>query len=398
MPTYSHSQLSTYEECPLKYKLSYIDKIKRDTAGIEAFMGSMVHEALKKCYDDARLTRIMTIDGLLAYYDNLWQQNWHDEIAITKPDLTADHYRATGRKLLEAYHRRHAPFDADITLGTEKRLNFTLDDEGNYKMAGIIDRLARTADGVCWIHDYKTSAFLPSQADADKDRQLALYHIGIKRLWPDIKEIKLVWHYLAFDTELVSRRTPEAIAAVTADTVKVINAIESATEFPPGDSPYCDWCEYPDLCPKRKHAYKVKQLPPNKFLEEPGVMLVNRFAELKDKVAVFEDEMDLIREALIGYAKREDVTVIKGTGCQARLRFDKKLKFPGKNDEGRPELDETLKQAGKWLEVSTLDNSALNKAVGEKRWDSELIRQIRQFGKLEETSSIFVSKTKSNFD
>ncbi|MGZ3558640.1 MAG: PD-(D/E)XK nuclease family protein, partial [Thermodesulfobacteriota bacterium] len=43
MPVYSHSQLSTYETCPQKYKLSYIDKIEVETEGIEAFMGSRVH-------------------------------------------------------------------------------------------------------------------------------------------------------------------------------------------------------------------------------------------------------------------------------------------------------------------------------------------------------------------
>lgn len=35
MPIYSHSQLITYEECPLKYKLCYRDKIKRDTDGMQ---------------------------------------------------------------------------------------------------------------------------------------------------------------------------------------------------------------------------------------------------------------------------------------------------------------------------------------------------------------------------
>jgi hypothetical protein len=39
MPICSHSQLSTYEECPLKYKLLYRDRIKRDTEGVEGFPG-----------------------------------------------------------------------------------------------------------------------------------------------------------------------------------------------------------------------------------------------------------------------------------------------------------------------------------------------------------------------
>jgi len=62
MTIYSHSQLSTYEQCPLKYRLRYRDKIKRDTEGVEAFLGTMVHETLKKCYDDVRYTKMNTLD------------------------------------------------------------------------------------------------------------------------------------------------------------------------------------------------------------------------------------------------------------------------------------------------------------------------------------------------
>ena len=38
MPIYSHSQLSMYEEYPLKYRLRYRDKIKRDIVGVEGFL------------------------------------------------------------------------------------------------------------------------------------------------------------------------------------------------------------------------------------------------------------------------------------------------------------------------------------------------------------------------
>jgi CRISPR/Cas system-associated exonuclease Cas4 (RecB family) len=72
---YSHSQLSTYEQCPLKYQLCYRDGIRRDSESMEAFLGDMVHEALKKCYDDIKLAKLDTLDELLACYDNLWQQN-----------------------------------------------------------------------------------------------------------------------------------------------------------------------------------------------------------------------------------------------------------------------------------------------------------------------------------
>ena len=394
MPTYSHSQLSTYEECPLKYKLCYRDGIKRDTESVEGFLGNMVHEALKKCYDAVKLTKVNTLDELLACYDNLWQQNWHNGIVITKKDLTSDHYHTLGRKMIETYYQRHVPFDKDITIGTEMRIRFSLDDDGKYQLQGLIDRLSRTPDGVHHINDYKTSAYLPGQEDVDNDHQLALYQIGVQKKWPDVKEVKLVWHYLAFDCELESRRSVEKLAELAGETIQLIDEIESAEEFPPRDSGLCDWCEYPDLCPNRKHFYLVEALPTNEYLNEPGVVLVNKYAELKEKADEIDEEMTKVKEALIGYAKREGVTLIKGSNRKVRVRFDEKLKFPGKNEPGREELDKALVQDGKWPEVSQLDTTALTRIVEEELWDKELIDQVMKFGRIEETSAVYLSKLK----
>jgi len=106
MPIYSHSQLSMYEECPLKYKLCYRDGIRRDIEGVEGFLGSRVHETLKKCYDDLRLTKSNSLNDLLVYYNNIWQENWNDSIIIVKQDLTQEHYRTLGEKLIETYYNR----------------------------------------------------------------------------------------------------------------------------------------------------------------------------------------------------------------------------------------------------------------------------------------------------
>ena len=46
---YSHSRLSTFEQCPYKYKLKYLDKIETDVPDtIETYLGSRVHETLEK--------------------------------------------------------------------------------------------------------------------------------------------------------------------------------------------------------------------------------------------------------------------------------------------------------------------------------------------------------------
>lgn len=396
MPIYSHSQLSTYEQCPLKYKLNYRDKIKRDIEGVEAFLGSRVHDTLKKCYDDARLTKVNSLNDLFSYYDNIWQKNWHDSIVITKKDLTQEHYQALGKKMIETYYQRYTPFDSDMTIQTEMRLNFTLDDENKYRLTGYIDRLSRTTDGVYQIHDYKTSAHLLSQEDADNDRQLGLYQIGVRKKWPDINNIKLIWHYVAFDRELISSRSDEAISKLVLETTRLIDEIDSATDFPPKESGLCDWCEYPDLCPMRKHFYTVEALPMNEYLSEPGVVLVNKYAELKEKASEIEEELGKVKEAIFDYARREQVEMIKGSDRKVRVKFDEKLKFPGKNEAERQELEETIKSSGKWMEVSQLDTTVITRIVESGLWDKELIDEVMKYGRIEETSSVYLSKLKDD--
>jgi len=396
MPIYSHSQLSTYEDCPLKYKLCYRDKIKREQEGIEAFLGSRVHDTLQKCYDDLRFTKVNSLSDLLAYYNKIWQENWRESIFIVRQELTQEHYRALGEKLIDTYYKRYSPFDLDTTIGTEVSLNFSLDDDNKYRMRGYIDRLSRTEDGTYEIHDYKTSAYLQSQQDIDKDRQLGLYQVGVRKRWPDIENLRLIWHYLAFDTELVSYRTPEAISGLVQDTKRLIDEIEHAHHFPPKESRLCEWCEYPDLCPLRKHTFKVEALPVNEYLIEPGVVLVNKYGELKEKASEIEEEMGKVREAILEYARREGVEVIRGSDRRARVRFDKKLKFPGKNDEERRELDKAIMEAGRWMEVSQLDTTSLARVIENSLWSKELIQQVMRYGRIEETNSVHILELKDD--
>jgi hypothetical protein len=92
-------------------------------------------------------------------------------------ELTQEHYRSLGEKLIANYYNRHAPFDSDITIGTEMSLNFTLADGNGYRIRGFIDRLSRDSESGYEIHDYKTSSYLPSQQDADNDPKLVSFII-----------------------------------------------------------------------------------------------------------------------------------------------------------------------------------------------------------------------------
>ena len=60
MPEYSISQLGTFEECALQYRLIYIDRIKRYEEGVEAFLGQRFHDAMEWLYKE-RAFRIVPL-------------------------------------------------------------------------------------------------------------------------------------------------------------------------------------------------------------------------------------------------------------------------------------------------------------------------------------------------
>ena len=398
MPTYSHSQLSTYETCPHQYRLNYIDKIKVETEGIEAFMGSRVHEALEKLYRDLKVTKLNTLEDLIGYYHQNWEKNWSEMIQIVRKGYSAEDYRRLGEKCIIDYYNRYSPFDHGKTLGLEENISFPLDEEKGYWIRGFIDRVTLADHSVIEIHDYKTSGRLPTQGDVDSDRQLAFYHLGVEGKWKDIREIRLIWHYLAFDTEIQSSRTPEDLHQLRQQTMELIQKIETDRDFAPKESPLCNWCDYQGLCPKRKHLVRVGNLPLNEYLHEEGVTLVNRYVELKEKKRILSEEIDVelmkIEEALIAYAQQEELDAVYGSDHMAKIKIERKEKYPLKGDPSRRMLDDLIKKAGKWMEISDLNPWMLARIIERGNWPPSLIKMVREFSTHEESRSITITKLK----
>jgi len=87
-----------------------------------------------------------------------------------------------GKKFIGDYYERYYPFNQGKVLGIERPVFINLDDQGEYKLRGYIDRIDQAKDGIYEIHDYKTSKSLPEQSKMDEDRQLALYQIGVQSM------------------------------------------------------------------------------------------------------------------------------------------------------------------------------------------------------------------------
>ena len=249
MVIYSHSRLSTFEQCPLKFKFRYIDKLKPDIQqSIEGFLGNKVHDVLEWIYNESAKGRTFELDEIIEFYIKNWHNDLNSDIKIVKEEYDSEYYFNQGIKFLIDYFLKYSPFK-DNTIACEKRIFINLDSEGKYRMQGFIDRLVHNKEtNIFEIHDYKTGSFLKSQEELDKDRQLALYSIGIRNLFDDVSDVHLVWHFLAHNTKMTSQRTLEQLENLKQEIIQLINKIESATEFPPGPSILCKWCDFRSYC------------------------------------------------------------------------------------------------------------------------------------------------------
>jgi putative RecB family exonuclease len=270
---YSHSRLSSFENCRKQFEFRYVLKIPSESESIEGFVGKRVHEILERLYLFVGRGQVPGVEKVVDRYQKLWEETYDPErVRIVREGTPLSFYRELGERCLRGYYVRHYPFDEGETLGIEKRVIFPLDDAGEYQMQGIIDRISRARDGTIEVHDYKTGARVPSQKMLDQDRQLALYQIGLAREYGEDVPFRLVWHYVANNQTRTSTRTPDDLAALRTSTIKIIDEIQEASEFPPRKIALCNWCEYKSRCPLFASEAEIQQAsaPPPTTDPSPG--------------------------------------------------------------------------------------------------------------------------------
>jgi putative RecB family exonuclease len=368
MPIYSHSRLSTFENCPRQYWYRYLAKVKVERFDtVEAFLGSRVHDSLEELYARLLNGRLMTRDDLLDLYDGLWKKEWHDDIRIVARKYRKADYHHVGRSALTAYYTRYQPFDQSQTLALETPIHLDLDGTGKYRMIGYVDRLSQAPGvGAYEVHDYKTAKSLPTQADVDDDRQLALYHLGVQAKWNGVKQVDLIWHYVRFDKEIRSRRTLAQLAAVKTQCIHLIDDIESRDadeeSFKTCPSRLCDWCEYASICPAMKHRVAVQQMPAKELKADDGVKLVDKLAslaaqrkKLAQKNAQLAQEQEALLEDLVELASKLGVESVSGRTHHVDIVTRTRLEYPTAKDPQRARFEQALRRAGLWEQVVTFN-------------------------------------------
>jgi putative RecB family exonuclease len=392
MSIFSHSRIETYETCPKKYEFTYLIKAPKGPDGIEAFMGSRAHDALEWLYGEVKVCRVPDEEALVERFRVVWDAEWKDDVRIIRADRTADDYRAIGEKALRDYYRRYHPFDQAVTVGLELRVALPLDED--HQIVGYVDRLDRVSDGVWEIHDYKTAAQLMTQDKADANRQLALYELAIRQMYADVREVTLVWHYLALDCEVRSSRTPEQLADLRAQVLESVKHIEAQGSFVARTSNLCDWCEYRPLCPAWRHLYEVETLPEGERAGESGAVLVDEYLRVCDELSGLKSRQEELRDAIASRAAADGVDRLFGTDGSLKVFRYPSVGLPDAKDPRRAELEAELREMGLWDRFTMLASYPLSHAIGDGLLDPAELERLEAFVTRSEGVKLYPSRNR----
>ncbi len=336
----SYSALQTFENCPLKYKYSNIDKVKEPKSK-EAIFGTLLHSTLNFIHTPALVAP--NLEQALDYFS----KNWNSE--IFEDELEERAAFSLGVSMVQKYYQKNNPADF-IIVDLESPFQIEI---GDHVISGIIDRIDKTEDGY-EIIDYKTTKKMPSQEKVDNDLQLSVYLQAFLKRYPkeieNIDKIKVSLYYLKHGVKLSSTRTQEQLEKVRSLFLEVIAEIEKGN-FPPNVNPLCDWCGYQKICPAWRHKFRQERKIDSQEINQA----IDEYIETKNQISGEKLKMAKLQEKIQQYMQQEGVERVFGEkGIIART-----LRKTYKYDQ--QQIRDILEPLDKWQEILKIDAMALKK-------------------------------------
>ncbi|WP_185061120.1 PD-(D/E)XK nuclease family protein [Pseudonocardia eucalypti] len=247
------SKLSTWLDCPRRYRMAYLDRPTPSRGGAWAHntLGAVVHNALRALFDLPPKARTPEAGAKLV--DRHWVgEGFRDDTQIAT-------YRERARGWVSDYIDDHEEM-AEEPAGVERWVSVPT---GRIVAEGRVDRIDQRGDQLVVV-DYKTGRRAPTVDDARSSQALALYALAVRRtLRRPCHRVELhhlpsgevaAWEHSEPSLARHLSRMEEAAddLSLAADTLAAGGDPELL--FPPRTGPICSYCDFRRHCPAGREA------------------------------------------------------------------------------------------------------------------------------------------------
>jgi RecB family exonuclease len=245
------SKLAAYEDCPRRYRFTYLDRPPppKGPAWAHNSVGASVHTALRNWWDLPPEKRTPAAIGTLL------RATWVREGYRDETQEREVFYRAV--RWIEGYlstlDAQFEPVAVERTVAAKTTV---------IAFSGRTDRIDRRGDELV-IVDYKTGRSDLTSDDARGSRALALYAYSAQRTFRrECRKVEL--HHLPTGTVAAHEHTDDTLARHlrrAEDTARDVMAGGAPVDeaFPPAPGPGCSWCDYRRSCPEGAAASPTKE-------------------------------------------------------------------------------------------------------------------------------------------
>jgi diguanylate cyclase (GGDEF)-like protein len=246
LPKYfSSAALSTYLQCPYKFKLLYIDRVGTAYKKPQPYhsFGNTIHKVLAEFFKITNLQE-RTIDKLLSLLETFWISEGYS----TKEQEAEYKHNAV-------YLLRNFFANNDVTISplfTEEFFRVNIED---FYLTGKIDRIDEIQGGV-EIIDYKTGGYILTPEELNEDLQMNIYALCCwekYKLFPKIVSQIFLQH----NQKVSVIKTPEVLQEIKQYVIDIVRRIYSDEKFLPVENKLCPYCDFLIVCPLMGMGAKI---------------------------------------------------------------------------------------------------------------------------------------------
>lgn len=250
----SHSSIERFRNCPRSWYYYYIEH-RPDAVGIEALVGSFVHDVLEHVMKDTvpeerdlSMAKELTVENWPKFFDGV-----QESLGVDKDAERELKWKAWSA--LEGLWDLEDPSLVDVQE-TEMRLEISMDD---FRFLGFVDRVDIVPSGLA-IVDYKTGKIPKSAYVPSKMMQIMLYAAAYEEITGVTPSVGRLIYTKGAVFELAI--TPEVIDGakkfLRRNAKRIKKAFDEGFEgFKPKVGPLCAWCAFVGDCEKgQKEFYR----------------------------------------------------------------------------------------------------------------------------------------------